>query len=132
MWHQYIIYKTEWSTRPAHRPGRQWLSLDFEVLGRTDGWAGNLCENSDHYRPELWSASWINLSLSARRQNGWGREWEPVRFLIKLFYPVRFYWSARPRLSRWSLISFAQGVLITSVLKTKLRYMAGFGCSNIW
>ena len=35
---------------------RQWLSLDFEVLGRTD----TLCENSDHYRPGLWSASWIN------------------------------------------------------------------------
>ena len=31
-----------------HRPGRQRLSLDFEVLdGRTD----SLCENSDHYRP---------------------------------------------------------------------------------
>ena len=27
----------QWSTRPAHSPGRQWLSLDFEVLGRTDG-----------------------------------------------------------------------------------------------
>ena len=26
----------QWSTRPAHSPGRQWLSLDFEVLGRTD------------------------------------------------------------------------------------------------
>ena len=33
--------------------GRQRLSLDFEVLGR-------MCENSDHYRPRLWSASWIN------------------------------------------------------------------------
>ena len=27
----------QWSTRPAHSPGRQWLSLDVEVLGRTDG-----------------------------------------------------------------------------------------------
>ena len=37
----------QWSTRLAHRSGRQWLSLDFEVWeGRTD----NLCENSDHYR----------------------------------------------------------------------------------
>ena len=25
----------QWSTRPAHSPGRQWLSLDFEVLGWT-------------------------------------------------------------------------------------------------
>ena len=50
----------QWSTRPAHIPGRQWLSLDFEVLGRTDGRTDTLCENSDHYRPGLWSASWIN------------------------------------------------------------------------
>ena len=49
----------QWSTRPAHSPGRQWLSLDFEVLGRTD----TLCENSDHYRPGLWSASWINNKM---------------------------------------------------------------------
>ena len=30
----------QWSTRPVHRPGRQWLLLDFEVLTdwrRTDG-----------------------------------------------------------------------------------------------
>ena len=26
-----------WSTRQAHSPDRQWLSLDFKVLGRTDG-----------------------------------------------------------------------------------------------
>ena len=25
----------QWSTRPAHSPGRQWFSLDYEVLGRT-------------------------------------------------------------------------------------------------
>ena len=24
----------QWSTRPAHSPGRQWLSLDFAVLGQ--------------------------------------------------------------------------------------------------
>ena len=42
----------QWSTRPAHSLGRQWLSLDFEVLGRTD----TLCENSDHCRPSgLWA-----------------------------------------------------------------------------
>ena len=50
----------QWSTRPAHSPGRQWLSLDFEVLGRTYGRKDTLCENSDYYRPGLWSASWIN------------------------------------------------------------------------
>ena len=27
----------QWSTRPVHSTGRQWLSLDFEVLGLTDG-----------------------------------------------------------------------------------------------
>ena len=27
----------QWSTRPGHSPGRQWLSLDFEVLRRMDG-----------------------------------------------------------------------------------------------
>ena len=27
----------QWSTRPAHNPGRQWLSLDFEILGQTEG-----------------------------------------------------------------------------------------------
>ena len=45
----------QWSTRPAHNPGRQLLSLDFEVLGRT-------YRRTDHYRPRpgLWSASWIN------------------------------------------------------------------------
>ena len=58
----------QWSTRPAHSPGRQWLSLDRLILkfwdGRTDvhtyGLTDTLCENSDHYRPEQWSASWIN------------------------------------------------------------------------
>ena len=35
----------QWSTRPAHSPARQWLSLDFEVLGRTDG----------HYVWKSWS-----------------------------------------------------------------------------
>ena len=33
--------------------------------GRTDGQkdvrTDHLCQNSDHYRPGLWSASWINL-----------------------------------------------------------------------
>ena len=59
----------QWTTRPAHRPGRQWLSLEFEILGQTDGGTegrmyrrtDNLCENSDHYRSRLWSVSWINI-----------------------------------------------------------------------
>ena len=50
----------QWSTRPAHSTGRQWLSLELEVLGRTDG-RTLLCENNDHYRSGLWSASWINI-----------------------------------------------------------------------
>ena len=46
---------------PKSRPAV--ISLDFEVLCRTDGRTDgqhNMCENSDHYRPGLWSASWIN------------------------------------------------------------------------
>ena len=50
----------QWSIWPAHSPGRQWLSLDFDVLCRTYGRTYNMCENSDHYRPGLRSASWIN------------------------------------------------------------------------
>ena len=55
----------QWSTRPSHG-----LELDgsedlfcfawfwtMGVYGRTD----TMCENSDHYRPGLWSASWINF-----------------------------------------------------------------------
>ena len=45
------------------RPGRQWLSLDFEVLGRTYVGTDNLCENSGHYRPGFWSASWIKKKI---------------------------------------------------------------------
>ena len=51
----------QWTTQPTHSLCWQWLSFDFEVLGRTD-WRTDvrtLCENSDHYRPGLWSASWI-------------------------------------------------------------------------
>ena len=34
--------------------------VDIEKLGgRTD----NMCEYSDHYRPGLWSASWINYAM---------------------------------------------------------------------
>ena len=32
--------------------------------GRTDGQTDNLCENSDHYWPRLWSASWIKKNPS--------------------------------------------------------------------
>ena len=42
----------------------QWFSFQFQVLGRTErktyGRTDNMCEHSDHYWPELWSASWIN------------------------------------------------------------------------
>ena len=39
------------------------LSLKF--------WDGNLCENSDHYRPGLWPASWINYV----NYNLWPASW---------------------------------------------------------
>ena len=42
---------------PLGQPSR-WI-LKF-CAGRTDGRTDNMCENSDHYRPGLWSASWIN------------------------------------------------------------------------
>ena len=32
----------------------------FGTDGRTEGRTDNLCENSDRYRPGMWSASWIN------------------------------------------------------------------------
>ena len=32
---------------------------------RTEGRTDTLCENSDHYRPGLWSASWIKKNLGA-------------------------------------------------------------------
>ena len=59
----------QWSTRPAHSPGRHWLLWGgrtyVQTDGRTDvrtyGLTDTLCENSDHYRPGLWSASWINI-----------------------------------------------------------------------
>ena len=45
------------SPRPQSRPSD--CRLILEILGRTD----TQCENSDHYRPGLWSASWINKQL---------------------------------------------------------------------
>ena len=40
--------------------GRTDGRTDRRSDGRTYGLTDTLCENSDHYRPELWSASWIN------------------------------------------------------------------------
>ena len=34
--------------------------MDGRTDGRTYGLTDTLCENSDHYRPGMWSASWIN------------------------------------------------------------------------
>ena len=60
-----------WSTRPAHRLGRQWFLLDFEVLARTDG---QCVWNSVHYRPGLWSASWINIWHASTKFDTYGTE----------------------------------------------------------
>ena len=46
-------------------PDRQWLSIDFEVLGRTD----NMYEYSDHYRVGQWSAEWIKKTAAGI--SGW-------------------------------------------------------------
>ena len=49
------------SASPLSRPAVifAWF-WSFGTDGRTD----NMCENSDHYRPGLWSASWINFICS--------------------------------------------------------------------
>ena len=42
----------------------RWI-LKF-CAGHTDGRTANMCENSDHYRPGLWSASWIKNKVSLK------------------------------------------------------------------
>ena len=36
------------------------VRTDIRTDGQTDGRTDTLCENNDHYRPGLCSASWIN------------------------------------------------------------------------
>ena len=49
----------QWPTRPAHSPGRSVVIFRLILRFGTDGqqW------NSDHYRPWLWLALWINNIL---------------------------------------------------------------------
>ena len=47
------------------------------ILKFRDGRTDTLCENSDHYRPGLWSASWIKNSRLGR--------WEQADF----YYPTK-------------------------------------------
>ena len=49
-----MIHLARPQSRPAVIVAGFW---NFVPDGRTD----NMCENSDHYRPELWSASWIKI-----------------------------------------------------------------------
>ena len=39
------------------------------ILKFWDGRTDNMCKNSDHFRPGLWSASWIKKVMSPRKQN---------------------------------------------------------------
>ena len=48
-----MIHSTSQQFRPAV------IVAWFRSFG-TDGWTDNLCENSNHFWPGLWSASWIN------------------------------------------------------------------------
>ena len=64
----YNYHKTGVINDPLGQPtvpaGSDWrLILKFwngRTHGRTDGQTDTLCQNSDHYRPGLWSAPWIN------------------------------------------------------------------------
>ena len=51
------------SASPQSRPAA--IVAWFWSFG-TDGRTETLCENSDHYGPGLWSASWINLHMLVR------------------------------------------------------------------
>ena len=51
-----MIHLASLQSRPAVIVAGFW---SFVPDGRTDGRTNNMCENSDHYRPGLWSASWI-------------------------------------------------------------------------
>ena len=51
--------------------------LCWSMVKSGDGRTDNMFEYSDHYRPELWSASWINRKLEIRC-----REWKLETFLF--------------------------------------------------
>ena len=63
--------------------------------GRTD----NMCENSDNYRPGMWSASWINSKLHLLQRSGFYlRQWwySKFYFVYKKNPPNYIAWSRFP------------------------------------
>ena len=59
----FVIHSASPQSRPAVIVAWFW---SFGTDGRTDATyrrTDTLCEHSDHFRPGLWSASWINSSL---------------------------------------------------------------------
>ena len=52
-----------------HSPGRQGRSVLFSSISKSgDGRTDNICEYIDHYRLELWSASWIKMKKWQQRR----------------------------------------------------------------
>ena len=48
------------SASPQYRTAVKISVLIWSLLKSGDGRTDNMCEYSDHYRPGLWSASWVN------------------------------------------------------------------------
>ena len=108
-----MIHSASPQSRPALIVAWFW---SFGTDGRTDGRTDTLCENSDHYRPGLWSASWINI-----RKKTW--QWlcstlkvtkctnvSDIRFERKSISEEKYFWPTRPRPNRWSLFSHSVSV----------------------
>ena len=71
---------------------------DERTEGRTDGRMDNLFENSDHYRPGLWSASWINVCTGNQKERSLDMKYRKVRNLILK------RWSATQKIvKKWAL-----------------------------
>ena len=61
------------STQPAHSPGNDCRLILKFWDGRMYGLTDTLCENSDHYRAGLWSASWIKKYYPSMLSWAWKR-----------------------------------------------------------
>ena len=122
----------QWSTRPDHSPSWQW----FWSFG-TDGWTDTQCENSDHYRPGLWSASWINFTSSCYSA---ASKWKK-RVIMAWFMYIRFtllIHTADPHLWPlflyvWSVRPFICLIFPTTVhlnIKWNKRYVKWYGLAE--
>ena len=83
-----LIKYTRQESSMIHSASPQWLSLDIEVLGRTNE---HFMKNSDHYRPGLWSASWINFSRAViYEKKSHGTCTKSFKFITSLNYTILF------------------------------------------